>query len=96
MIVDNLNNFNGKIKYIVFRAPGFTPNEYSMGTSTIVGQANAAGAITVGAVLTDSETFNPNSNVASFSSRGGTAVNGNIRNKPDRKGQRGGIATTTA
>ena len=62
-----------------------------MDISTIVGQANATGAMTVGAVLySNTAAFNyarpAGSNqfeVASFSSVGGTTTNGSVRSKPD-------------
>lgn len=70
-------------KYIIFRGEPII-NEHNLGNSTIVGQANAAGALTVGAVLyTNSPAFNGVPSMASFSSIGGTRVNGELRNKPD-------------
>ncbi|MCK4993096.1 MAG: S8 family serine peptidase, partial [Bacteroidales bacterium] len=58
------------------------------GSSTIVGHPNAAGAISVGAVRFDKNpTYNPGDFpvpvIMSFSSVGGTPVNGVVRNKPD-------------
>ncbi len=58
------------------------------GTSTIVGHPNAAGTITVGAVRYDmNPTYSPDTytvpQIMSFSSTGGTPVNGVVRNKPD-------------
>ena len=74
---------NVNLKYIIFRGEA-TINEYNIGTSTIVGQANALGAMAVGAVLyTNTPAFNGVPSMASFSSIGGTPVNGVIRNKPD-------------
>lgn len=70
---------NVPFKYIVFRGD-ITINEYNTGSSTIAGQANAEGAIAVGAVLYSNT--NPPT-VASFSSIGGTPVGGIPRNKPD-------------
>lgn len=70
---------NVPFKYIVFRGD-ITINEYNTNTSTIAGQANAEGAIAVGAVLYSNT--NPPT-VASFSSIGGTPVGGIPRNKPD-------------
>ena len=58
---------------------------------TVVGQANAEGAMTVGAVLysnTPAYGVNPPT-IASFSSIGGTPVNGIVRNKPDFTGPNG-------
>jgi hypothetical protein len=73
------------LKYIVFRGD-ITFNEYANSTtSTLVGQANAAGAMAVGAVLfsnTPAYGVNPPTG-ASFSSLGGTPVNGTVRMKPD-------------
>ncbi len=76
---------NVRFKYIVFRGQ-VTMNEYgNTGNSTIVGHPNAEGSITVGAVLysnTPEYGVNPPT-IASFSSRGGTMVNGIDRDKPD-------------
>lgn len=72
-----------RFKYIFFRG-GNIVSEHTTGNSTIVGQANAAGAMAVGAVLySNTPAFGNTPNVASFSSRGGTPVNGIVRNKPD-------------
>ncbi len=73
------------LKYIVYRG-SLTINEYAaLDASTITGQANAEGAMSVGAVLyTNTPEYGvPAPTVASFSSRGGTPVNGNLRPKPD-------------
>ncbi|MBL7951757.1 MAG: S8 family serine peptidase [Flavobacteriales bacterium] len=72
------------LKYIVYRG-ALSINEYGGLTSgTITGQANAAGAIAVGAVLyTNTPEYGGVPGAASFSSRGGTRVNGVDRNKPD-------------
>ncbi len=73
------------LKYVVYRGR-VTVNEYGgFNASTITGQANAAGAMAVGAVL---YTNTPQYGVAtptpaSFSSRGGTPVDGTNRFKPD-------------
>ena len=75
---------NLQVKYVVFRGD-LAILEYNTGTSTIVGQANALGAITVGAVLYSNTPYygvNPPT-IASFSSAGGTPVNGIVRSKPD-------------
>ena len=75
---------NVRLKYIVYRGD-LTFNEYATGGSTIVGQANAAGAMAVAAARytqTPSYGVNP-SKVESFSSIGGTPVGGVLRNKPD-------------
>ena len=85
---------NVNFKYIIFRGEAVI-TEYNTGTSTIVGQSNAAGAMAVGAVLyTNTPAFGVNApTVASFSSRGGTPVNGVTRNKPDFAGPNGGNTT---
>lgn len=73
------------LKYVVYRGK-LKINEYGgLTASTITGQANAAGAIAVGAVLyTNTPEYGvPNPTPASFSSRGGTLVNGVDRSKPD-------------
>ncbi len=79
------------LKYIVFRGD-LTVNEYATpNASTITGQANAEGAIAVGAVLysnTPAFGVSPPS-IASFSSRGGTPVNGLLRQKPEISGPNG-------
>ena len=87
---------NVKFKYVVFRGK-ITINEYNTGTSTIVGQSNSVGAITVGAVKYDNTPVfgvDPPT-IASFSSSGGTAVNGLIRQKPDITAPNG-VNTTVA
>jgi hypothetical protein len=74
---------NVRFKYIIFRGE-VQVNEFGSQSSTIVGQANAVGAMTVGAVLyTNTAAFGGVPSMASFSSRGGTAINGMVRNKPD-------------
>ena len=77
-------------KYILFRGGSqFKMLEYGGGgASTIVGHPNAAGAISVGAVRFDKNpTYNkdeyPVPVIMSFSSVGGTPVNGIVRDKPD-------------
>ncbi|MFT5972695.1 MAG: hypothetical protein ACJAZC_002892 [Cryomorphaceae bacterium] len=73
------------LKYIVFRGT-LKINEYGgLNASTITGQANAEGAMAVGAVLyTNTPEFGePAPTVASFSSRGSTPVNGVLRAKPE-------------
>ncbi len=77
-------------KYILFRGGSqFKMLEYGDGgSSTIVGHPNAAGAISVGAVRFDKNpTYNkdeyPVPVIMSFSSVGGTPVNGIVRDKPD-------------
>ena len=73
-----------RFKYIFFRGTGVTFNEFEQGTSTVVGQANADGAIAVGAVLyLNTPTFGVEPTAASFSSRGGTLIDGVDRQKPD-------------
>ena len=83
-------NANVRFKYIVFRGD-LTINEHIAGTSTLVGQANAAGSMAVGAAL---YLYTPafgvdTAKIASFSSGGGTYVEGVIRNKPDFVGPNG-------
>ncbi|MBD0297649.1 MAG: S8 family serine peptidase, partial [Flavisolibacter sp.] len=90
MIINATGNTNVLFKYIVFRGQ-ITIDEYLTGTSTIVGQANALGSITVGATLfSNTPAFGTTPpTIASFSSRGGTPVNGTTRNKPDVTGPNG-------
>ncbi len=84
LIVNASGNANVRFKYVVFRGE-LTFNEFNTGTSTIVGQANSAGAMTVGAVLfSNTPAFGVNPpTIASFSSSGGTQINSSVRNKPD-------------
>ena len=49
MIIRAAGNTALSFKYIIFRGDAII-NEHNAGQSTIVGQANSAGAITVGAV----------------------------------------------
>lgn len=91
-----------KFKYVVFRGE-LDPNDPNgINSSTIFGQANAEGAMTVGAVLYSNTSifeFSPVPSgvepftVATFSSRGGTTTNGVIRNKPDFTAPNGGNTT---
>ncbi len=85
MIIRNSGFGATKLKYIVYRGD-LVVNEYdSPGASTITGQANASGAMAVGAVLFSNtpEYSGSAPTIASFSSRGGTPVNDNVRIKPD-------------
>ncbi len=73
------------LKYIIFRGE-VAINEYETpDASTITGQANAESTISVGAVLySNTPEFGVNPpTIASFSSRGGTPVDGVVRAKPD-------------
>ena len=71
-------------KYIIFRGNAIIA-EYQAGASTIVGQANAAGAIAVAAInYFKTPAFTSATPViASYSSIGGTLIGGVDRNKPD-------------
>ena len=84
LIINNTVGSNpARFKYIVFKGD-ITFNEYSTGNSTLVGQANALGAIAVGAVRYDkAPPFVGPLSIESFSSIGGTVVNSVARNKPD-------------
>ncbi len=83
LIISKASGPDVKFKYIVFRG-NLTIADYA-GSSTLVGQANAAGAIAVGAVLyTNTPPYGlPVPTIASFSSIGGTSVDGIVRNKPE-------------
>ena len=94
MVVRAAGTGNVKFKYIVFRGDNIVFNEHNNngnGFSTIVGQANSQGAMTVGAVLySNTPAFNysrPDGSeefgVASFSSTGGTTISAPDRIKPD-------------
>lgn len=83
LIVRSSGTANVYFKYIVFRGE-LSIDEYQTGSSTIVGQANAEGAMAVGAVLyTNTPAFGGSLAVSDFSSRGGTPVRGVPREKPD-------------
>ncbi len=84
LVVNNTTTSNpARFKYIIFRG-NITFNEYATGTSTLIGQANAAGAIAVGAARYDKAPPYPGPlNTESFSSVGGTFVNNIQRNKPE-------------
>lgn len=95
-----------KFKYVVFRGELDPTDQNGINASTIVGHANATGAMSVGAVLyanTSVFGFNPALvpsgtlpfTVANFSSRGGTITNGELRNKPDFTGPNGGNTTVS-
>jgi subtilisin family serine protease len=75
---------NVRFKLIVFRGE-LKFNEFESGTSTLVGQANAAGAMAVGAArYSNTPAFGVTTPVLeSFSSIGGTPVYGVTRKKPD-------------
>jgi hypothetical protein len=90
---------NVHFKYILFKTPpppalpalpnNFIINEYNTGNSTIVGQANSAGAITLGAIRYSNTPEFPANDLtltkATFSSIGGTLIHNNPipREKPD-------------
>jgi hypothetical protein len=96
MVVSASGATNVRFKYIVFRGKNdLTFLEYNNGASTIVGHANAAGTMSVGAVR-----YNPGSTVPAiedFSSLGGATVTVNsaqvARNKPDFAAPNGGNNT---
>lgn len=73
------------LKYIVYRGLLRIDEYDGLNASTLTGQANAEGAIAVGAVLyTNTPEYSGiTPTVASFSSRGGTPVNGVYRAKPE-------------
>src|SRR5688572_731704 len=102
MVIRAAGLTNVNFKLIVFRGDKLLFNEYNpSGSSTIVGQANAKGAMTVGAVLysntaafgykrpADADAFT----VASFSSIGGKLIRGEDRRKPDFVAPNGGNTT---
>ncbi|HRD52214.1 MAG TPA: MBG domain-containing protein, partial [Flavobacteriales bacterium] len=91
LIVRESGTGSALLKYVVYRGQ-FKVNEYGgFNASTITGQANAAGAMAVGAVLyTNTPPYGVSvPTPASFSSRGGTPVNGVLRAKPDFMGPNG-------
>ncbi len=84
LITNNTLGINpARFKYIVFRG-NIVFNEYSTGNSTLVGQANALGAIAIGAARYDkAPPFTGPLTIEFFSSIGGTFVNNTQRNKPE-------------
>lgn len=94
LIINNNTNTNpDRFKLIVFRGD-LVFNEYAFGTSTLVGQANATGAIAVAAARYDKAfPYTGPLTIESFSSTGGTSVDGMVRQKPDLTGP-DGINTT--
>lgn len=85
VIVNVTNTDPVNFKYIIFRGDTLLEEvEYTDGTSTIVGHANSEGAMTVGAIRYDNTpAFGNDLEIMSFSSVGGTVINGDLRNKPD-------------
>lgn len=85
MIIRAAGSGPALLKYIVFRGIVQVNEHATPVASTLVGQANAESAIAVGAVLYSNTpeygVISPT--VASFSSRGGTPVNGVDRYKPE-------------
>ncbi|MDQ3277269.1 MAG: S8 family serine peptidase, partial [Bacteroidota bacterium] len=88
----NVNNDNPLFKYIIFRGNAVIDEYYSnlslQDKSTLVGHANAASAIAVGAVLfSNTAPYGNTPSIASFSSTGGTPVFVNgvpvVRKKPE-------------
>ena len=100
MVISANGTTTVKFKYIIMRSEGAQITEYNTtGTSTIVGQANAAGAITVGAArYTQTPAYNVTPPLIEYySSLGGTpvTVNGLVedRHKPDFAAPDGGNTT---
>jgi hypothetical protein len=103
-IVNNTPGGNPqRIKYIAYQG-AFRMDEYNEGNSTLVGQANAEGAIAVGAsrfnhfpnhpLLPSNLSTIAKPQIESFSSLGGTTVNGTTKRlKPDLVGP-DGVNTT--
>jgi hypothetical protein len=84
MIVRASGSGNVRFKIVVFRGD-LKFNEFETGTSTLVGQANAVGAMAIAAArYTKTPAFGASPAVAeSFTSIGGTPVYGTARKKPD-------------
>jgi subtilisin family serine protease len=82
-------NPNVRFKFVVFRG-GLKILEYPSGESTVVGQANATGVITLGAAAHNNQNISE-----TYSSLGGTRITGegSARNKPDVVGP-DGVETT--
>ncbi|TFG42679.1 MAG: hypothetical protein E4H43_02790, partial [Bacteroidia bacterium] len=81
-------NVQVRFKYIVFRGGDkfhIAEDAQKTGTSTIVGHANAKGAIAVGAIRFDkTPEYDGELNSMSFSSRGGTMITGETTLRPDK------------
>jgi YVTN family beta-propeller protein len=88
---------NLKFKYIVFRGSPTSMEYATTGTSTIVGQANAEGAMTVGATrYTQTPAFGVTPpTTESFTSTGGHLINGSDRHKPDFTAPDGGNSSVS-
>ncbi len=95
IVIVNASGSNAvDFKYIFFRGAGVSFDETPTDTASIVGQANAEGAIAVGAVLyLNTPEFGKFPSPASFSSRGGQNVQGVNRMKPDIMAPNGGNTT---
>jgi hypothetical protein len=84
MVVNATGGAGVRFKYIIFRGKAVIA-EYNAGTATIVGQANATHALSVGAARYYKTPFygvTP-ATLEDFSSHGGTYAIGPARNKPD-------------
>ncbi len=101
---DNPGGTNPLVKYILFRGNAVIDEYYSgqplVNKSTIVGHANSAHAIAVGAVLySNTPAFGNPASIASFSSTGGTPVTEGAttvtRPKPELTGPNGVNTSTT-
>jgi Subtilase family/IPT/TIG domain len=84
LIVNNTTDGNpARVKFIIYKGD-VQILEYNEGNSTLVGQANAAGAIAVGAARYDkAQPYLATPLIEAFSSIGGTKAEGVVRNKPD-------------
>jgi len=80
----NTGTITPRFKYIIFRADAEIM-EHQVGASTIIGHANAAGAIAVGAInYFNTPAFtSATPAVAFYSSIGGTSIGGADRHKPE-------------
>jgi hypothetical protein len=85
---------NPTVKYLIFRGDIFI-TEYDVKASTIVGQANAKGAMAVAAAYyQNTPEFGVTPPViASYSSTGGTPLNEIVQMKPDFTAPSGGVTT---
>ncbi|HEY2349756.1 MAG TPA: S8 family serine peptidase, partial [Puia sp.] len=84
MIIRSAGSGNIPFKYVVFRG-NLTINNFNAGVSTIVGHSNATGVMSVGAArYTQTPAYGVSPfQMETFSSYGGTPINGVLRNKPD-------------
>ena len=95
MVISANGSTTVKFKYIIMRGNATMMEYNTTGNSTIVGQANATGALAVGAVrYTQTPAYRPGApTIETFFVCRRTPVNGQLRNKPDFCAPEGGNTT---